>query len=187
MSTTSDLADAAQSLAASLLSACGTPADAIRLLTELANFHPNTVTGSDVIGVAAGDMQSASGDLFRRAAVVALAQASANYQPSSYNDAARVRDLVVALLDAEITVAGDQGEDNTFTALRALRVAVVEDLTSRGASLAPIITFTNAAPLPAPVLATKFYRDPSRADQLVAQANPVSPLFMPVSFQALAD
>jgi prophage DNA circulation protein len=43
-----------------------------------------------------------------------------------------------------------------------------------------------AGSLPALVLAHRIYDDAGRADQLVQQVQPVHPLFMPQSFQALA-
>jgi prophage DNA circulation protein len=132
-------------------------------------------------------MQGACGDLFRRAAVVALATASSSYQPTSYNDAVTIRETVTGFIDNEITIAGDEGDDSTYGALRALRQAVVTDLVARGANLAQVTTFTFGAPLPALYLANRIYQDPTRSDQLVAQANPVHPAFMPASFQALAS
>lgn len=187
MSTTSDMANAAQALAASLLASCVNPADGVRLMASLASFVPNTVIPLSAQGTAMQTMQNATADLCRRAAVVAMARASINYQPSSYNDALTVRTQICDMLDDEILIAGDKGQDATFNALRALRVAVVQDLTARGADLASIKTFSFKACLPAPVLAMRLYADASRADELVTQANPVHPLFMPTSFQALAE
>ena len=182
-----DIAAAIQNLATALLAACVDPADAIRILTQLADFTPNQPVPSSQQGQAMGTIQTSTGDLCRRAALAALAEAATNYQPSSYDDAANLRDTLCALLDAEITIAGDEGEDDTYSAFRELRVAVVQDLTARGANLAHIITFSFSQPLPALVLANRIYRDASRDDQLVTQVNPVHPSFMPVSFQALAN
>jgi prophage DNA circulation protein len=134
-----------------------------------------------------GQMQGACSDLFRRTSIGAVAQAASTYQPTSSDDAARVRDLVVGLIDAEMLVAGDQGEDETYEALSTLRAAVVADLNKRGAGLASIRTFTFPSTLPSLALATRMYRDPTRADEIVAQADPVHPAFMPTSFKALAD
>lgn len=188
MSEPSDLATSAQAVAAAVLAACADPADAVRLLTKLAEFSvtlpPN---GTDPIGLAMTDMQSACSDLMRRAGVVALARATAAYQPASSNDAYSVMAAVTGLLDNEIAIAADQGQNATYLALRALRVAVVQDLMTRGASLAAIASFSFNAPLPAIVIALRLYRDPSRDAELVTQANPVHPLFMPLSFQALAS
>ncbi len=185
MSTPNDFATAAQALAASLLAATTDPADALRMLSSLSDFTPDAIPDSSVIGQAMSTMQSATGDLFRRAAVVAVVRASAAYQPSSYDDAAAVRVAVCALLDKEITVAADQGEDATFGALRTLRTAVVQDLTARGANLAIVASVSSNQPVPSLVLAQRLYRDSSRSDELVNRGNPRHPAFMPISINAL--
>jgi len=187
MSTTTDFAASAQALAAALYASAVNPADAIRLLSTFAQVVPGDPTSPSAIGVAMAAMQSATGDLFRRAAVVALARASAAYQPTSSDDAAAVRTAVCAILDKEITIAGDQGQDATFNALRSVRAAVSQDLTVRGAGLAAITLVATSQPIPAPVLAQRLYRDPTRADELVSQAAPVHPAFMPVKFKALSS
>ncbi len=187
MSSPADFAAAAQALTAGLLGATTDPADGIRLLADLAEFTPSASTPQSQQGQAVAAMQTAVSDLCRRTAVVALARAATTYQPSSYDDAAEVRNRVCDLLDREITIAGDQGEDATYTALRELRVAVVQDLTARGANLAPIKTFAIGYPLPALVLANTFYRDAGRAEELVTHADPIHPAFMPTTFKALAE
>jgi prophage DNA circulation protein len=175
-SLTSDLATAAQATVAAVQATTANPADALRILGGLAAYSSGSSTPI------AGPM----GDLHRRAAVAALARASAAYQPSSGADAVNVRMTVTAAIDAEVLVAGDQGEDASYNALRALRVAVVQDMQVRGAGLGTLIDFQFYTALPAPVLANTMYRDATRADQLVIQTGPIHPLFMPTSFQALA-
>lgn len=187
MASPADLAASAQVAALSVLASCVSPRDAIRLLSELATFRPNAPTSDSAIGVSQATMQSACGDVFRRAALTMLARASSVYQPASYDDAVSVRDSVTMLIDAEITVAGDQGEDATYQALRSLRQAVIADLAARGASLAPIESFELNAPLPALTLAHQLYQDAGRADELAQQANPRHPAFMPTRFKALAN
>lgn len=177
---------AAQAVTAAVLAAASDPLHAINILAQIATFTPVTTPNASVIGQGVASMQTASGDLFRRAAVVSMARASAAYQPTSSDDAVTVRNSVVALLDSEILVAADQSEDATFTALRALRAAVIQDLNSRGAGLPAITTFTVGRPLPASVLAQRFYRDPNRTDELIMLANPKHPAFMPTSFKALS-
>ncbi|WP_434663455.1 DNA circularization N-terminal domain-containing protein [Paraburkholderia sp. A3BS-1L] len=176
-----------QGVTSAVLAATNDPNDSIRLLSSLATFAPDAGTTSSVIGTAMGDMQSACGDLFRRTSIGAVAQASSTYQPTSSDDAARVRDLVTDLIDAEMSVAGDQGEDETYEALSTLRAAVVADLNKRGAGLSSIKVFELPAPMPSLAIATRLYRDPTRADELVAQANPAHPAFMPTTFKALAN
>ncbi|BDC37761.1 DNA circularization protein [Paraburkholderia terrae] len=176
-----------QGVTSAVLAATNDPNDSIRLLSTLSTFVPDAGTTTSVIGTAMGDMQSACSDLFRRTSIGAVAQASSTYQPTSSDDAARVRDLVTDLIDVEMTVAGDQGEDETYEALSTLRAAVVADLNKRGAGLSSIKTFSLPSTLPSLALATRLYRDPTRADELVAQASPVHPAFMPTTFKALAN
>jgi prophage DNA circulation protein len=174
-----DVADAVAAQVETLADGALDPADRVRLLLDLAGFAPS----QDLV---ISPMGSALADLYRRAAVVALSAAGAAYQPASFDDAARLLDQIVAVLDAEILLAGDAGEDGVYAALRAQRAAVVEDLRSRGADLAPIVTVATPEPMPALALAQSLYRDAGRGDELITQADPVHPLFMPVSFQALA-
>ena len=125
--------------------------------------------------------------LLRRTALVQMAQQSAFYTPTSHDDAAARMAQVAGALDAEIQVAADAGEDAVVGALTALRVTVIADLTARGASLTPIRTFVVGQPLPADVLANRFYRDPARADELIAETGAVHPLFMPTTIRAPAS
>jgi prophage DNA circulation protein len=187
MSTANDFSAAAQAAMAALAGSAANPDDALRLLAQLATYSPTSATSSSPIGMAMGTMQSASNDLFRRAAVVALARASAKYQPASADDAARVRGIVCAALDSEIGVAGDQHEDATYNALRVLRSAVVLDLNTRAAGLPAMALITTPLSIPAPALAQRLYRDPTRADELVTQANCPHPAFMPTAFKALSS
>jgi prophage DNA circulation protein len=176
----------AQSVTAALLSTSASPADSLRLLSNLAGFAPAALTDTSQIGTAMNTMQSASADLFRRAAVVALARASASYQPTSQDDAVAVRTQVCSLLDNEITIAADEGDEGTYAALRDVRVAVANDLTQRSAGLSALMTFKTGSPLPALVIARRLYRDVTRADELIVRAAPIHPAFMPICFKALS-
>ena len=171
------LADAIIALVDALVAACADPADAIRLLAQLAGFAP------DGAGTAGGAAVTA---LYRRAVAAAIVQAAARYQPQSNDDAAAMIVRVATLIDAIATAAADAGDDDVFAALRAARAAVVEDLRTRGATLPKVRTFVLGTTLPSLFLAQRFYRDAGRADQLVAQAQPPHPLFMPTEFRALA-
>lgn len=187
MSQASDLATAAQALAAALLASAIDPADGVRLLSNLADFTPNAVTSSSIVGTSMATMQDACGDLFRRAAVVALCRAASTYQPASTTDAANLQATVTQLLDGEILVAGNQGEDGAFTALRTLRAAVVQDLQARAAGLPGTMVVSVPAAMPAPVLAQRLYRDPTRAGELVTESGAPHPAFLPPGFTALSS
>ncbi|MFL9893739.1 DNA circularization protein [Paraburkholderia sp. RL17-381-BIF-C] len=183
-STVDDFSTAAQGLTASVLAATTDPADAVRLLSSLSGFTPSGMTTTSPIGVATSQMKSACTDLFRRSALASVAVASSMYQPTSSDDAASMRNQVSELLDAEIDIAGDQAQDATYEALRTLRAAVIADLNKRGAALSSIREFSFGASMPSLVLAQRIYGDATRADELVTQANPIHPAFMPTKFKA---
>lgn len=190
--------DAVHALTAAVATAAPSPPDALRLLTSLIKAAPALPAGleapiyplSPVVPVSSAQavalMASASSDLFRRAGVIALAQASATYVPASTDDAVAVRQQVTQLLDAEMRIAADQGQDDTYQALHDARTAVVQDLTARAADLASMVQVSTPHSVPALALAQRLYRDANRADQLVAEANPIHPAFMPPAFKALA-
>lgn len=184
---TQAFAAAAKTLVTALAASAADPSDAIRLTTNLATFSPSGTFTSSPIGAAMQSIQASCAALFRRTSLAGVAQACASYQPSSYNDATAVLESVTTLFDAEIVAAGDAEDDASYAALRTMRASVVSDLQARGANLAALVTINFAGPLPAIVLAHRLYDDATRADQLVQQIQPIHPLFMPQSFQALAS
>lgn len=182
-----DFAVTAKTLAVALAEACFDPADAIRLLKQLGAYVPVKYHAPTVIGTAAKDMETATGDLFRRMAIIAMARVSATYQPSSYDDAIKVRDTVCNALEEEITRAADQGDDDVYDVLRALKTAVAQDLKIRGADLARVRTFHVPKPSPSIALAHKHYNNTSRGEELEVQADVRHPMFMPTKFTGLTD
>ncbi|PRH15478.1 DNA circularization protein [Burkholderia multivorans] len=185
--TVDEFTEAVQGVTNALLAATNDPSDSVRLLAALATFSPANDTTTSVIGTTMGSVEGACADLFRRTSIGAVAQASASYQPRSSDDAVQIRDFVTGLIDSEMASAGDSGADQTYQALSALRAAVVADLNKRGAALSSIRTFEVPQPMPSLVLATRLYRDPTRADELVSEANPVHPAFFPTKFNALSQ
>jgi len=183
-----DMLDALAALVEAMRAGITDPADQVQVLLALAGFtFADSAGGTVGIGAAMAAMRDAMAAACRRAALVSLARASASYQPSSYNDAATLRVSLAAALDNEITAAGDAGEDASYTALTALRSAVVQDLTVRGASLPSIVTVNLLLPLPSLVIAHRLYLDASRSDQIAAESGAIHPAFCPTTFQALAS
>jgi prophage DNA circulation protein len=173
-----DVSTSATAMIDALLACCADPADAIRLILSL---MAHVVTGAQ------SDAASAIDQMVLRTLAAALATAVSQYQPSSADDAAaRITDIGGALYTL-MTAAADAGEDDAFAALRDVRGAIVQDLRARGATLATLRTFNFALALPALTLAQSIYADATRADELVRQANPPHPLFMPASFTALSS
>ena len=184
---TAMLGAAVQNLVASVSASAINPADAVRLLGILASYNPAGTAAPGQIGTDMATMNAALSGLFRRYALSQMAVVLTTYQPSSQNDANSVMASSVALFDAEITVAGDAGDDRTYQALRALRQSVIADMTARGADLSVIAGFAYKTPMPSLVLANRMYRSIDREAGLVQQIAPIHPAFCPVSFQALAN
>lgn len=177
---------AADTFVTAVAATAADPVDGISMLSTLAAFQPAGTTTDSPIGQAMATINHACAAHLRRVAIASLAETVATYQPASQNDAIDVQTAVTAIIDAEILVAGDAGDDASYDALRELRQAVVADLQARGADLAVMGTFSFNGSLPALALANRIYRDPARADGLVRQVNPIHPAFMPPTFDALA-
>lgn len=159
-----------------LVAACADPADAARLLIALVGTPPIAATAGAAVILA-----------FQRAVAAELGAVCAVYEPQSYDDAIALLQQASAVIDRVATAAADAGDDESAGAMDALLAEVVRNLRARGADLAPIKTFAFGAAMPDIVLAQRLYRDPSRADQLLAQCpDVINPLFMPINFQALA-
>jgi prophage DNA circulation protein len=185
VSTLAELASASQALAEAIRGLSPDPGDAMRLLAPLAALQPSEATAGDVVGLAQAAGQAAAAALCRRAALAALARATAEASPPSHDAAVALRDQVCGLLAAEEVVAADAGEDAAALALRDLRAAVAEDLTRRAADMARLRTVTVPEPLPALVHAYRLYEDLSRADEVSLQADAEDPNFIGGTFRVL--
>ncbi|MEX3817916.1 DNA circularization protein [Paraburkholderia sp. BR14262] len=174
------VASAAQSLVTAVRTANADPHQAVQSLLAL-RAGSSAQAGTTSALTTANTVTVA---LCRRSAVIALAQCTENYALTSFDDAQTLRTMVCDALDTEIVTAADAGEDATYNALRALKVAVVQDLTTRGASLAAMQTVTTLQPVPLIVLSQRLYQDIAHYDALVQQADPIHPAFSPTSFRA---
>ena len=164
------------------------PAQQVRVLLSLAGFSFTDGAGGVLgIGAAKATMRNAMVLACQQAAVISLANASASYRPSSYDDALALRVSLAAALDAQITLAGDAGQDDAYTALRSLRTAVIRDLTVRGASLPTVVTISLRVNMPSLAIAQRLYKDASRSDQVAASAKAIHPAFLPTVFSVLAS
>ena len=114
-----------------------------------------------------------------------MGNAVAQYLPESYDEAVATMNTVTGYLDIETLSAGDVAHDESYTTLIALRQGVVETLTTIGATLPGLKDFSfrrNMLAL-ALALANRIYQDPARSDELIQQANPIHPAFMPPRFE----
>jgi prophage DNA circulation protein len=187
-SAATDMLDALSALVEAVRAGITDPAHQVQVLLSLAGFcYLDGAGGTVGVGASTATMRDAMAAACRRAVLVSLARASAAYQPVSYEDAAALRQALTAALDIEITKAGDAGEDATYGALKALRAAVVQDLTARGASLPSVMTVVLGQPMPALAIAQQLYCNASRSDEIIARSGAVHPAFCPISFQALTS
>lgn len=186
MSTESDaFAAAGVALANALAASANDPADGIRMLLALTSWVPPSIPGSGPLAARARAAADAIASNLRCSACAALATATLDYGPASYQDAQSLRVAVCGALDAEATRAGDAGRDATYQALRDLRAAVALDLAVRGANLAWLVEIETRQPMPSLAEAWTLYHDTPREPGLVASADPPHPLFMPTTFPAL--
>ena len=94
---------------------------------------------------------------------------------------------IADLMDVVILAVADADMDETYVALQAQLAAMVNDLSTRAATLPSLITITSRTPRPSLALAYSLYGDATRSDELISRANPIAPLLMPLSFQALSS
>lgn len=180
---TDALVAACQVLTEAIRTSAVDPADAVQMLAAFIGFEP--VAGSPDPATAAA--QQATASLMRRCALASLALACANYNPASSTEAIALRGQVVALFDGEVVLAANVGDRDTYRTLRALRTAVSADLNARAATLPALVTVTTPVPEPSLVLAWRLYGDTMREPGLVARADVIHPLFMPISFEGLSS
>lgn len=166
-----------------------TPADSLALARVLYRFG---ATLPDVKPSTTSRKAQASNqlELLRLVHVVAVAEgarAAAGLDFASYQDAIKARDEITATLD-DVLLA-DGVPDDLFDALRALRSAVVRDVTARGANLARVVNWTPAITAPSLALAQQLYADGGREGELVARNHVRHPLFVvgSVPLEVLAD
>lgn len=120
--------------------------------------------------------------------VIALAEialAVSDLRFRSYEEASTLRQRLSRTFDIAIERASDQRAVDSQRALRAAQVAMVRDIIERGRPLARIVNYETAVPLPAAVLAHRYYQDAGRTGELIAENSDTDhPAFMPVAGRA---
>ncbi|MEK7786062.1 MAG: hypothetical protein AAB658_11685, partial [Chloroflexota bacterium] len=164
------------------------PQNAFNNLAGLFDFgDPNSMTalGTGFVSVPtttpariaqAANQQAVIG-LTRQAALIEAARVSSTVEFVSYDDAIAMRDDLANRLEAEAETASDP----VYRALTDLRVAVIRDISTRGADLARIVQYTPTATQPSLVLAYQLYGDDDpviRAGEIAARNNIRRPGFV---------
>ena len=175
-----------QAIPGSIVAAVPSAKSQVRVLMAMCSFTSPTLADVSATGQTITAAAAAASALCRQAALAQLALSIAAYAPTSYNAAVDLQSSATVLFDAEILLVSDAGDTATSTALRTLRAAMIAQLSAQGANLAPLGTFTPGVSLPSLVVAQMLYQDASRADDLVAQVDPIHPGFFPGQFLANA-
>lgn len=190
MRTPQMLADAIQGQLYGLAALIDNPADAYRDLQAF--FGSSTPIAAPYIPLTTPTRiqqsinQNAVIDLVRRTAIVEAARASSQVVFASYNDAQAALALLANALDAELAASKVTStgkvvpiSDEVYDALLDLRVAVVQDIGTRGANLARLTTATLPRTMPALVAAYRIYGDCTMDADLVSRNAIRAPGFVP--------
>lgn len=113
----------------------------------------------------------------------ALAIAELDFR--SYDETNRYRASLGRSFDLAIERAGERGDVDGMRALRDTQGKLTRDLIERGRTLARVVAYETAVPLPAVVIAHRLYQDAGRAGELRLE-NPAHdhPSFMPMTGRA---
>ena len=131
----------------------------------------------------AADNQTLLVDAVKNMALIEAARLAVTTTPTSYNQAADIRDRLVDALDTQINAAGEAGADDLLVSLEALRASATLALRGVGANLARVVDHQLPyVVVPAVVLAYDLYGDPDR-DQEIVDRNPTAhhPGFLPTA------
>jgi prophage DNA circulation protein len=148
--------------------------DGLDLLSQVTFAGPRTTTTTPARLQEAENAQSLTA-LTHQAAAAALAGPVATIPLTSYEDLVAVRTRVVTLCDRVEVDATDA----VYEALAEVRAQAIAELAVRGGTLRPLRPYVTAAPRPSLTLAQRLYRDPARADALVARTGAPHPGFLP--------
>lgn len=97
---------------------------------------------------------------------------------ASFQDAVQARDEMAQALDDVLMAEPDDG---TYTAVRALRAAMVQDMAARGANLARLVQWVPTTTMPSLAVAQAVYADALREPELVERNRIRHPLFVPAT------
>lgn len=182
--TPADLALAIYGGVRDVADALGEPARALKSYQALFNAGsdaepvPLTTTGRR----RQAENQAAAHAIFRRAAVIEAAIASARSSYDALSDAQTAERAVTTGIDAQqeaIDPAGRPVSDEVYLELAGLRESVVADLRARGSKLPRIAYFTSPATQPALVLTHRLYADATRDSELIERNRIRHPGFVP--------
>ncbi len=171
--TPAEMAGALVDSARAVIAAAGEPLRAAGIYAVLFNASaPALVTPTSANRLLTAQSQDALRQTLRRTLFIELASTSASATWATRDDALGQLDTLAGWADALMEHTQPDGtpiDDTVYQALSALRVAISQDLRTRGARLPELREHTLSATLPALVVAHALYGDATRADELIAR------------------
>ncbi|MDI2091627.1 hypothetical protein [Commensalibacter oyaizuii] len=187
MTTVTEFANAIVALPEVLLGFSKDPKTQMDLIFPLCEYNVDDIKTIAPIGLAENTLNRATAALCRRAAIRTLCKAAANWQADSWDEVLTIRKRISEILQNEILIATNDKNMQTATALRDLRIKVLETLAKAAGEVPHLRTIERTAALPALQLAQQLYADGNRASELIQRANPVHPAFMPTQLEVLSS
>jgi len=123
--------------------------------------------------------QTALTQMVQCAAAAAAVTTVSQIDFTSYDDAAGIRDALADQLDQLATAVSDSGAVDVAVSIDALRLAMIADVTARGASLARLYSYTPPTTQPMVVIAQRLYGDATQTEALLARNFVFNPGFTP--------
>lgn len=99
----------------------------------------------------------------------------------------RYFDQINLSFETAITIAADNQDNVAYEALIALYAAVSNDLANRAQPLPRLVRYEFPRRMAALSLAQRLYQDPTRYGEMIAENEPIHPLFMPQRGFALSS
>lgn len=172
-----DLAGNIQGLITDIRLLTNNPLAIIKAYTDLFGFGSDQPEVPQTTGsrISQAINQAAIISLIQTSAVIEAARTTSQVEFGSYQEAQQLRGELIEQLDQLL----DHAADDVYIALLELRLAVITDITARGANLARIVPYTPKRTLPALVIAYHIYGDAAECDNLVSRNRIRHPGFVP--------
>lgn len=178
------LAERVFEITAGLRLAAATPEEAIEALSNLIGYDPGTPDAGDGPSANAEDRNTAlMASLFRRAALLEFATATAEADPRTRSETISLRAKIAEGFERELSLAtGD-----VYAVLDDVRGAAAQALSAKLANKKPTIVVEANASLPSILWGWRLYGDAKRGDELAERNHVHHPSFMPNAFEADAE
>jgi prophage DNA circulation protein len=182
-------ADDSALLADYAVTAAGTGAEAASAALNAAIIIGESVTSSadaDRLIASAGTARSVSEAATLVVASVAASCAAPRADWRTTRAAQSAREALSGLLDLAYAECSARFGAEALRAVAAIGGTAIRALSELSANLVPIVRAETGISLPSALIAWDLYADPRRAGDLVATSGSVTPMLMPIAFDAEA-